>query len=293
MNILLAVDGSPASRNTTLLLNKLPLPDHTNVEIVSCFEPLNFDYYLIPDHDAGKTSEYNRKARFNLDEMLHEYERLLNTRFITRTTVLEGKAEERILQHLEQGSYDLCALGSRGLNPIKRFFLGSVSESILQRSHCSVLISHSYEVPSKNKLSIVGALDGSPSAKKALDLICSWDGNRLDNVTLISASEMRYHYGMSEAVLVNEAWKSYHNAIDSMLEQAKQRCDQQLGKHVNAFHLSTVGDAADAVAAHIEENPADLLVTGYSGRSRLESFYIGSFSLKFVRHSDCPIWVVK
>jgi nucleotide-binding universal stress UspA family protein len=51
-----------------------------------------------------------------------------------------GVPSEKIVETVEQGNYDLVVLGRRGLNPVTRFLLGSVSDDISQKAKCSVLL---------------------------------------------------------------------------------------------------------------------------------------------------------
>jgi nucleotide-binding universal stress UspA family protein len=51
-----------------------------------------------------------------------------------------GMPSDKIIETAENGKHDLVVLGSRGLNPVKRFLLGSVSDDVSQKAKCSVLI---------------------------------------------------------------------------------------------------------------------------------------------------------
>jgi nucleotide-binding universal stress UspA family protein len=51
-----------------------------------------------------------------------------------------GHPVEEIAALIEEGSFDLVVLGSRGLSGLKAFFLGSVSDRVAHQAHCSVLI---------------------------------------------------------------------------------------------------------------------------------------------------------
>jgi nucleotide-binding universal stress UspA family protein len=51
-----------------------------------------------------------------------------------------GVPSDKIVETAEKGKHDLIVLGSRGLNPVKRFLLGSVSDDVSQKAKCSVLI---------------------------------------------------------------------------------------------------------------------------------------------------------
>lgn len=51
-----------------------------------------------------------------------------------------GHPAKTIIDFAGNGNYDLTVLGSRGLNPVKRFVLGSVSDKVARHAPCSVLI---------------------------------------------------------------------------------------------------------------------------------------------------------
>ncbi|KMM39006.1 universal stress protein [Guptibacillus hwajinpoensis] len=66
------------------------------------------------------------------------YEQLPN--HVVRTMVLEGNPGNEIVKYANDHERDLIIMGSRGLNGLREWFLGSVSHAVLQRSHCPVLI---------------------------------------------------------------------------------------------------------------------------------------------------------
>jgi nucleotide-binding universal stress UspA family protein len=51
-----------------------------------------------------------------------------------------GNAAQSIIRFARDEDYDLIVIGNRGLNSIKRFFLGSVSADVSMHAKCSVLI---------------------------------------------------------------------------------------------------------------------------------------------------------
>jgi nucleotide-binding universal stress UspA family protein len=56
------------------------------------------------------------------------------------TSVLEGVPKSLIVDEAEAWKADLIVLGAHGTGPVKRFFLGSVSQAVALRAPCSVLI---------------------------------------------------------------------------------------------------------------------------------------------------------
>ena len=55
-------------------------------------------------------------------------------------TVKVGSAHPQIIETAGEGAYDLIVMGHRGLNPVKRFFMGSVAKRVIEDAPCSVLI---------------------------------------------------------------------------------------------------------------------------------------------------------
>uniref|UniRef100_A0A7C2P719 Universal stress protein n=1 Tax=candidate division WOR-3 bacterium TaxID=2052148 RepID=A0A7C2P719_UNCW3 len=56
-----------------------------------------------------------------------------------------GTPADVIVEVAEKGNHDLIVMGRRGLGIAKRFLLGSVSDDVIHKAKCSVLI-----VPTKN-----------------------------------------------------------------------------------------------------------------------------------------------
>ena len=54
--------------------------------------------------------------------------------------VANGDPAEEILKEARQGGYDLLIVGTRGLGPVGRLLLGSVSSKVADRSPCPVLV---------------------------------------------------------------------------------------------------------------------------------------------------------
>ncbi|MBC7105809.1 MAG: universal stress protein [Firmicutes bacterium] len=51
-----------------------------------------------------------------------------------------GHPAEEICREAGEGRYDLVVLGSRGLGPVETWFLGSISQRVVRRAPCSVMV---------------------------------------------------------------------------------------------------------------------------------------------------------
>jgi nucleotide-binding universal stress UspA family protein len=54
--------------------------------------------------------------------------------------ISEGDVASKIIQYAEKGRFDMIVMGHRGSGKFKEMVLGSVSEKVLHRTKCSVLI---------------------------------------------------------------------------------------------------------------------------------------------------------
>jgi nucleotide-binding universal stress UspA family protein len=57
--------------------------------------------------------------------------------------IAHGAPLDEIVREAETGGYDLVVVGSRGLGPVGRLILGSVSERLVLRSPVPVLVAGS------------------------------------------------------------------------------------------------------------------------------------------------------
>lgn len=54
--------------------------------------------------------------------------------------VLMGEPYERIVEAAKKDQVDLIVMGNRGFSPIKRFFVGSVTQKVISEAPCPVLV---------------------------------------------------------------------------------------------------------------------------------------------------------
>ena len=88
---------------------------------------------------GGSLGEIRENAEKTLDEAVKQVEQAGGT--VTKAHLRTGYPDEEILKFCdEQGGFGLIVMGSRGLGPIRRRLMGSVSESIVTHAHCPVLV---------------------------------------------------------------------------------------------------------------------------------------------------------
>ena len=76
-----------------------------------------------------------------LKQLLAKFEEYCDEKKLARRAILHsGPPGQGLCELAKDNSAHLVVIGSRGLNKIRRTFLGSVSEYVLRHSHCAVTI---------------------------------------------------------------------------------------------------------------------------------------------------------
>src|SRR5215216_7812882 len=98
---------------------------------------------------------------------------------VTGAHLLEGRAADEILDLAEQIGAGLVVIGSRGLGPVGRIALGSVSEAVIHHSRLPVLVLRGEDAWPPER--VIFGDDGSEAARAAGDLgasLCGHHGAR-------------------------------------------------------------------------------------------------------------------
>jgi len=82
-----------------------------------------------------------QRARDSSRKILAEAEAKVKSEGIeVETEFTEGDAVQEIVKKSKEGKFDLIVMGARGLSTIKKILIGSVSEGVIKRALCPVLI---------------------------------------------------------------------------------------------------------------------------------------------------------
>ena len=104
---------------------------------------LSLDPYIAAEYiSAHQTNDLIERARTSILESLDAAKAKFNQYGIeVETKILEGQVIHReIIKVAEENHADLIIIGSHGRTGFKKFFLGSVAQSLLGESHIPVLI---------------------------------------------------------------------------------------------------------------------------------------------------------
>ncbi|MCP5464057.1 MAG: universal stress protein [Deltaproteobacteria bacterium] len=132
--ILVPIDESPESEQIIPLALKLSGQLNAVVQLVNVVDVTDFSYYIEFNQILDKAKQKTQKR---LQELKEKHG------IPTEPLILDGKASDAII-HVIQKDKDigLVAMTTHGRSGLKRFFMGSVTESVAQHVPCSILTTH-------------------------------------------------------------------------------------------------------------------------------------------------------
>jgi nucleotide-binding universal stress UspA family protein len=142
--IVLAVDGSADSLAAVRFLATLPLDRASAVRLLGVVEPRRY----APDPTEGlgeyllaELDELIQRRTTELGGILtHAAEDFQQKVATLERSVVFGTAAEEIVSAANDPEVGLVVVGARGLGPVKRLLLGSVSEQVVHHAECPILI---------------------------------------------------------------------------------------------------------------------------------------------------------
>jgi nucleotide-binding universal stress UspA family protein len=205
--------------------------------------------------------------------------------------VLIGRPSTVVLSESEAHRADLVVLGARGVSASHRVLLGSVSNAVATRSSSSVLVVRgtSEEKPKEGAPvfdRVVAAVDGSPSATRALELaiaVCRAFDLPLRVVTVVPISP-----GVSAALSKKNDAKALGEA-QALVEEGRLSATESGVSDVATEVLR--GTPSDSILDYLGENLSHLLVVGSRGRTPAQSLFLGSVSTALLHHAPCSVLV--
>jgi nucleotide-binding universal stress UspA family protein len=272
MHVLYATDGSEGALAAAALLVRLALADTDHITIVAAGGAGD-------DTATGQALEQARQA-------------LSGTRAQVSTELQQGRAAEVILRRAEELRADLVAAGSRGLNAVARFLLGSVAERVASYAPCPVLVAR----PLDGELNrVLLGIDGSAASLRAAEVLRTFPLPPQCEVRVVTALP---HYRPTGT----PAGRVPGLAAELTALQEQEECEALQRLEEVAAAIRETGrrastefrrrHAAAGVLEIAEEQHSDLIVVGRQGLSRIERFCMGSVSTTVLRHASASVLIV-
>lgn len=125
----------------------MALLDHAEVIVLNCIDPgdlLGEGGLESSAHSIIRNiSEMEKEQNSHLDEVVKTLE---SSGVRARKIIAKGKPVERILEIASRENINLIVMASNGRTGFRRWMMGSVTEGVLRRAECHILV-----VPCQNK----------------------------------------------------------------------------------------------------------------------------------------------
>jgi nucleotide-binding universal stress UspA family protein len=204
--------------------------------------------------------------------------------------LLERRAPDEILELAGRIGANLIVIGSRGLGPVGRIALGSVSEAVVYHSSRPVLVTRGGEDAWPPERAVFGD-DGSEAARAAGDLGASLCGRHGARALVLHAyprlPEADAEGRGSDPRIVDDELRRAEKAL---LERSRE-LESRLGSRPKARLV--VGDPASSLLEAAEEEAPErtLVAVGSRGLGAIGRVRLGSVSTKVVRAAKGPVLV--
>ena len=282
MHIVIGVDRSAAAEVACRFVAGRSWPIGTRITLVSAFEPTIDWSGMAPPATQGIVAE-----RDALVALLEERAAPLRTGgWVVETVVDNGPAADLLIAQAEAVMADLIVVGSRGLGPIGRAVIGSVSTHLADHAPCPVLVARS---PEATRMLL--ATDGTTSSRNIPRVLAAW-GSALrglpTEVVCVAPREVPVMAWASESGDgIGERDLAIHEGI------AEQVADEMVELGWTAAAIVRAGDPGREIVAAGQDWGVDLIVTGSRGLGTLRRLVVGSVAHDVVLHTRSSVLVVR
>jgi nucleotide-binding universal stress UspA family protein len=213
-------------------------------------------------------------------------------------SIEEGVVADSLLDMSAEWGAELIVVGTNDRTGLDRLFLGSVSQSVLERAHCPVLIGRKAENGTRPQElgNVLVAVDDSPVSASAVEWLMKQPWAARKTIGLLSLVDRLPDsfaaHGISRASQLLLEHQHDKLVAYGWLEQWSNLLRQHAGMQHVPFGVAE-GDAGDMILTAARNWPAELVVVGSHGRSGLTKLVLGSVSQKVAAHARCSVEVVR
>jgi nucleotide-binding universal stress UspA family protein len=277
--ILLASDGSKDAELAAKAAMDLSKKTGAELHVVHAWRPL--PHYAFPSLVPERYQPpYEEGARKILEAQVGRIEQAGIT--VSKAHLATGRPADAILDHAERIGAGLIVVGSRGLGPVKRLLVGSVSESIVHHAKCPVLVVRG-GAKSWPPVRVVVGEDLSEDAHSAAKL-----GVTLGKLMKAETLLVHTYEGMPPhpETLPQGDRELYEAMVEKHVRQVEPALEERAAELEDAYDVRpqvrvVPGESALVLSEIAEEGDGpSLLVVGSRGLGTSERIVLGSVSSK-------------
>lgn len=207
-----------------------------------------------------------------------------------------GSPTLELFSKAEEFKADLILVGSHGRSALGRFFLGSISQWLLNEANCSVRIARGKLDEPDFPVRLIVGVDGSDNANLALEQVAMRNWPEKSEVRVVAVYQKLKPTVAGELVptvgsFVDECNREEMTDWRQLAEKSAQLLK---AKGLRAEIVVKPGDPKQVLVEFAEEWRADCIFLGATGLSnRLERFLLGSVAGAVAARAHCSVEIVR
>lgn len=297
MRILLAVDGSESADRAAALIASMPHVEGGRLWILAVAPTRGEVFGATWGAPLPPEPDITDKAVIDAFQAAVERAALeiRDTRsdLAIETIVVRGRPASVVVERARELEVDLIVVGHRGLGTWTSRLLGSVSAEVVDHAPCPVLVARDDQLGP-----VVLAVDGSPDAAAATDLVKSWPLFHGLPIKVVGVVEDGFPYASAVApVLYEDTMSGFGEAIKAQRAVRTVACDVA-ADWLRAAGLEATpeirsGDPAHEIVAAAAATRAGVVVVGTRGLTGLRRLVLGSVARNVLLSAPCSVLVVR
>lgn len=247
---------------------------------------VGYPEYAVPD----SVSEFYGELREYAEEQLREFAKVHASGGVqAKVLVHEGVVTESILDFARENSIDMIVMGTHGRRGVQRLTVGSVTERVMRKASCPVLVvrrpAHDFVAPGSTEEpvhlhKILFCSDFSQYSERALQYALSLATEYKSELSLLHVLEHPPSAEEHDA----ETRQILRRLEESVPEEARSCC--------KITPVVRVGKPYEEIIKLAEQDHTDLVIVGVRGRNALDLALFGSTTHRVIQLGPCPVLVI-
>lgn len=206
------------------------------------------------------------------------------------TELREGPVVPSILEAARDSNADLIVMGSHGKGGFERLALGSVTEKVLRKAPCPVLVVPAGEGTETRGLPlrrVLCATDFSAPSGRAVDYARQFADASRAPLSLLTVIDWPFGETSGDDPVSTLRGNLEQEAAASLEKLARRGADEPPAEIIVKH-----GRPGREIVKAARESQADLIVLGISGRGAVDLALLGSTAHHVLRDAPCPVLAV-
>ena len=288
MNVLVAMmDGSEYGQWALNWVAQLPFVDRPRVTVVHVMDTTALRAPFLPLSVVASEKAYLQEEIDRMEarsaQIISAIKQQLAALKLKGTVRKEqGAIAPEILKHVPKQD-GLLVVGSKGVDTLNRFMLGSVSTNLISYATCPVLVVKAEAAPLRR---ITLATDGSVASAQALEFV-------LTKLQPVRSTGKRERMPIHVSVIHVEP-SSWNPQVMGIGHRSVERSVRKLIEAgFTAKPVYQLGKPAKAIMQVASNQHADLIVMGAKGLGGIARILLGSVSTRVAEYATCSVLVVR